>query len=261
MSRVVTIIQARMGSSRLPGKALRPLGGQPALMRVLQRVWQSRFHGEAIVATSDLPQDDPIAHWCQETRVPCFRGSERDVLDRYYQCASMARADIIMRVTSDCPLLDPQMLDYVIDTHRRENADYVFCQGMPAGIGQETLSFSSLERAWKEATRPEEREHVIYYVTDHPGVFRVLYLDPPAELALPGWRLTLDTPADYYLFTRLFALTDGEVIQMNAAEILSLVKQCPDLREIAEGQSSELPTNSGSVLSAYSTRQVEGRAA
>jgi spore coat polysaccharide biosynthesis protein SpsF len=238
MSSVVTIVQARMGSSRLPGKVLRPLGGQPALLRVLQRVWRSRFHGEAIVATSDLPQDDPIAAWCKLERVPCFRGSERDVLDRYYKCALMMGAEIVVRVTADCPLLDPQLLDCLIATHREEQADYVFCQGMPAGIGQETLSFSALERSWLEATQPEEREHVIYYVTEHPDLFRVLILDPPAELALPDWRLTLDTEADYRLFSQLFCLTDGEVMHMSAREIIELVRQCPSLLEIAQNRPS-----------------------
>lgn len=236
MTRVVTIIQARMGSSRLPGKVMRPLGAQPVLQRVLQRVWQSRLHGEAVVATSYLEQDDPIVAWCQQARVPCFRGSERDVLERYYHCAALHHADIVVRVTADSPLFDPEILDTVISTHQDEGGDYVFCHSLPAGIGQETLSFAALECAFQSAMRPEDREHVMTYLTDHPALFTLRFLEPPAGLGLPDWRITLDSEQDYRLFSRLFALTDGEVMQMRTAEIITLIRQYADLLETVQGK-------------------------
>ncbi|MCS6775821.1 MAG: glycosyltransferase family protein [Chloroherpetonaceae bacterium] len=234
MMRVVTIVQARMGSSRFPGKVMRPLGGQPVLERVLQRVRQSHLHGEMVVATSYLEQDDPITEWCQQARIACFRGSERDVLERYYQCALLYRADVIVRVTADSPLLDPEILDAVIATQLQGEADYVCCRDLPAGIGQETFTFAALECAFESATRPQDREHVITYFTEHPALFRLCLLDPPAGLHLPDWRITLDTEQDYRLFCRLFALTDGEVMQMRTSEIVALIRQYADLLSIAQ---------------------------
>lgn len=234
--RVVTMVQARMGSARLPGKVMRPLGGHPVLERVLQRVRQSHLHGDMVVATSCMGQDDPIAEWCQQMRVACFRGSEHDVLERYYQCALLYQADVIVRVTADSPLLDPEILDMVIATQLQGEADYVCCRDLPAGIGQETFSFAALRCAFEDATRPQDREHVITYLTEHPARFRLCFLDPPAGLRLPNWRITLDTEPDYRLFCRLFALTDGEVMQMRTSEIVTLIRQYADLLEIAQGR-------------------------
>jgi spore coat polysaccharide biosynthesis protein SpsF (cytidylyltransferase family) len=233
MSTVATIVQARMGSARLPGKVLATVGGEPVLHWVLARTSRVRRHGRLIVATSDLEQDDRIAAWCADAGVDCIRGSERDVLDRYRQAARLAGADIVVRVTADCPLLDPWLLDSVIETHMREGADYVTIDGLPRGLAQETLSRDALEASWLDATDPGDREHVITYAAGRPGRFKVVILPPPAGLELPDWRITLDDDHDLRMLRRLAEITDRGVFGLRADEIVELVRNDPQLAALA----------------------------
>jgi spore coat polysaccharide biosynthesis protein SpsF len=213
---------------------MRLLGGEPVLYRVIERVRQSALHGKVVVATSDHPRDDRILAWCEGAGVDCFRGSEADVLARYYHAAVAHDAEVIVRVTSDAPLLDPALLDTTIQTHWERNADYVLFERLPKGIPQETLSRRCLERSFREATAAAEREHVIYYALNHPEIFKVVLLDPPADLEFPHWRLTLDTEADYSLMTRLYEITRGAVATMSLGEIIALVRGDPDLLRLVE---------------------------
>src|ERR1700690_2813489 len=167
-ARVVTIIQARMGSSRLPGKVLMDIVGQPMLARVYIRCSRSRVVEQTLVATTTEAADDPIAEYCDFSGIPFARGSQFDVLDRYYQAALQAKADLVVRITADCPIIDPFLIDDVVKVVIREQFDFA-CKRLPPpwgrtypiGLDTEVVSFQNLERAWREANEPQEREHVM----------------------------------------------------------------------------------------------------
>jgi spore coat polysaccharide biosynthesis protein SpsF len=233
MSTIATIVQARMGSSRLPGKVLETIDGEPVLHWVLERASRATRHGQLLVATSDLERDDPIADWCRAAGVECFRGNERDVLDRYREASRLIGADVVVRVTADCPLLDPWFLDSVIEAHLRLTADYVTIAGLPQGLAQETISGDALEASWRDATDRDDREHVITYAAARPERFKVVVLPAPDELRLPGWRITLDADDDLTMLRRLVEVSSGTVFGLPAGEIVELIRGDPQLAALA----------------------------
>ena len=204
-SEVVAIIQARIGSTRLPGKVLADIVGHPLLWHVVQRARQARTLDHVVVATSVEPGDDAIAAFCTEVGVECFRGSEDDVLDRYYRVAKAHKADTIVRITADCPLIDPGVIDSVVDLFARSGADYasnVKPPTFPDGLDVEVFSFSTLDCVWKEASKRYQREHVTGYITENPDRFRRVNLTASRDLST--WRLTVDYPEDLELVRRVF---------------------------------------------------------
>jgi len=199
--KIVAIIQARMSSSRLPGKVLRLVGSQPMLARVLARASRAALVDEVVVATTTDPSDEPIAQYCETAGVPCFRGDLYDVLDRYYQAARASGADIVVRLTADCPFIDPEEIDRTVTHFHLTCADFTanrlpppFRRTTPVGMDTEVVSFAALERAWQEATEPFEREHVMPYLYDLPGRFKISVADWENDLS--HLRFTVDTPAD-----------------------------------------------------------------
>jgi spore coat polysaccharide biosynthesis protein SpsF (cytidylyltransferase family) len=188
---VTTIIQARMTSRRLPGKALINVGGKTILEHVIHQVEQAEHAGVIRVATSTHPTDDPIANHCHNLGVLCYRGSLDDVLDRYWHAAH-AMHPIIARVTADCPLLNPELLDKVITTLQNTQADYCTTSGWAPGHGQEAFTRHALHTAWKHATTPYDREHVVPWMIEHPA-FRTAVVVNDGD---PGEPCTLDTPED-----------------------------------------------------------------
>lgn len=213
--KVVAIIQGRMSSSRLPGKVLLDLGGQPMLARVISRVRRARSIDEIMVATTTDPSDDPIADWCEANQINCCRGDLYDVLDRYYQAAKLARADVVVRITADCPMIDPKEIDRVVRAFFADGADFAanrlpppFKRTSPVGMDTEVSSFEALERAWQEATLPFEREHVMPYLYDEPGRFRVKLVNHRPSLA--HLRYTVDTPEDLQLAREVYAYFDNQ---------------------------------------------------
>jgi spore coat polysaccharide biosynthesis protein SpsF (cytidylyltransferase family) len=163
----VAIIQARMGSSRFPGKVLEDIAGEPMLDHVVRRTRVASLLDTTVVATTTESQDDRIVEYCERAGVPYTRGSEPDVLDRYYRGAQRFDADTVVRITADCPLVDPAILDRLIRRYHESGVDYVSNKHKltyPLGLQAEVLSLSTLERMWNEATRPEDREHVTRYV-------------------------------------------------------------------------------------------------
>ena len=163
----VAIIQARMGSSRLPGKVLMEVSRRPMLQRVIERVQRAELPKQVVVAAPMLARDVPIVNLCVEMEVLCFVGSEQDVLDRYYQCAKMFKADPIVRITSDCPLVDPDVIDGAIELYAMANWQYVNTFFQPDGLDCEVFSFKVLEDAWSNAKEPYDREHVTPYIKGH----------------------------------------------------------------------------------------------
>ena len=161
--RVVAIIQARMGSTRLPKKVLMPIGNVTMLARVVRRVQQATLVDQAVVATTTQSADDLIVAECERLEIPFFRGSEDDVLDRYYQTALNFKADVVVRITSDCPLIEPEIIDEVIESFLHEKVDYANnfqVRTFPHGLDTEVMAFAALEKAWYEATELYERVHV-----------------------------------------------------------------------------------------------------
>ena len=209
MSRVGVILQARMGSSRLPGKVLAPLGDRPILAQILERLRAASRPDCVVVATSDRDLDDPVAELSMRLGFPCFRGDERDVLDRYLQAAMLHELDLVVRATADNPLVDPRELDRLVDLHRSSGADYCHAFGqLPVGVGVESFTRAALEASWREGLAPNHREHVNEFIQEHPDRFEIRALDiPPAKVA-PDLRLTVDTPEDLerarFVYGRLY---------------------------------------------------------
>jgi spore coat polysaccharide biosynthesis protein SpsF len=198
--KTLIIIQARMGSSRLPGKVLMPLGETVVLDYVVSRCQQVKQVDEVIVATSVLPQDDAIKSWCKQHRVPCFRGSEDDVLARYYECAKPYQPDYVIRVTADCPFVDYELADQVIEAMKAEPSDIVIVEGdLPRGLVVEMVSFSALEYIYHHGKESRHREHVTYYAYEFPDEFKRTYIQAPKTIQQPQLRITLDTEEDYQL--------------------------------------------------------------
>ena len=167
MIKVVAIVQARMSSTRLPGKVWADVAGHPILWHVVQRLRRARLLNQIVIATSENPADDAIAQFCEQDGILCYRGSEADVLDCYYKAASLHSADVVVRITADCPLIDPAVVDKVVHRFLDEGSDYVtnnLRYTYPDGLDTEVFSFAALAQAWREAKKPSEREHVTPYL-------------------------------------------------------------------------------------------------
>ena len=193
-----------MRSTRLPGKVLADICGVPMLGRVVERVRKSGKIAETIVATSRLEADDAIARFCEAKGILCFRGDESDVLDRYYQAARARAANTVVRVTADCPLIDAAVIDRVISEFECAQADYAsntLRLTYPDGLDAEVFSFAALERAWREAAKPSEREHVTPYIRN-PERFKLAGVESPANYSQERW--TVDEAADLEFVRRIF---------------------------------------------------------
>ncbi|MBT6537431.1 MAG: glycosyltransferase family protein [Rhodospirillaceae bacterium] len=203
--KIVAIVQARMSSSRLPGKVLAPVVGQPMLLRQLERLGRARTVDEIVVATSTEPDDDVIADVCDKSNIACFRGSLHDVLGRYVQAATASEADIVLRLTADCPLTDPVVVDGLI-RHMRDGAyDYAsntLERTWPHGLDVEAMTFDALLTAGHEADDPHEREHVTPFLYGHPDRFKLgSYTGAVDQSAL---RLTVDYSEDLDVVTQIY---------------------------------------------------------
>jgi glutamate-1-semialdehyde aminotransferase/spore coat polysaccharide biosynthesis protein SpsF (cytidylyltransferase family) len=226
---VVAIIQARMGSSRFPGKSLADLCGRPMLWRVFERARRAEGVDNVVIATTDRPADNELAQFCSANNIPCFRGSEEDVLDRFYRTAQKFQADTVVRITADCPLIDPKMIGKVLARYLQGNWDYVsnaLRYTYPDGLDVEAFSFAALQQAWREAKRPSDREHVTPYL--RVGNFRVCNVENERPFA-PGIprRWTVDYPSDLD-FVRLVYECVGEEGDFEA--VLNLLERDPELK-------------------------------
>lgn len=190
--RVAIIIQARMGSTRLPGKVLLDLGGCSVLRRVIERAKAVRGADMVVCAVPDDTDDDPVAREAERAGAVVTRGSQADVLDRYYRAALAVQADAVMRITSDCPLIDPEICDDLISLWRRSGADYGCINDPPTwphGLECEIFSFEWLDMAAREARRPSEREHVSPFIRNHPDARKVNLPGPGPETVRHRWTL------------------------------------------------------------------------
>lgn len=202
--KIMAIVQARMGSTRLPGKVMMDLLGEPVLVRDVTRLRRSKLLDEIIIATTTLTADNLIVSLCKDRGWLYYRGDENDVLDRYYQAARAYNADVIVRITSDCPMIDPVIVDQVVTTFINiPDIDYVSNilppRTFPRGLDTEVMTFDTLERAWTEYKDPKLREHVTPYIYRNPVKFHIHGVVNDKDLSSHRW--TLDTPKDL-LFIR-----------------------------------------------------------
>ena len=259
--KVVAIIQGRMSSSRLPGKILADIAGQPMLHRVFVRPSRSATVIETIFATTTDSTDDPVAEYCDFSGIPFTRGSLYDVLDRYYQAAKQAKADVVVRITADCPVIDPALIDDVVKTVISDqwsvsSGQFDFAANRlpppwgrtyPIGLDTEVCTFAVLERAWKEAKEPQHREHVMPYFyegveltrqsrTLETGIsrrgFNIALLHHTTDFG--DYRWTVDTPEDLEFIRQVYSRFDGRD-DFTWKEILDLVHDEPRLMEINSG--------------------------
>ena len=195
--KITAIVQARMGSTRLPGKVLQDLGGETTLGRVVRRLRRSEMIEEVVIATTFSPDDQAIVLEARRLGIPAFIGDELDVLDRYYQAARAFPTDAVVRITSDCPLIDPHVTDLTIRAFLAERPDYAsnaLERTFPRGLDTEVMTASALGRAWRQAKQPYEREHVTPFIYEHPEIFKVLPVTNQDDYSSHRW--TLDTPED-----------------------------------------------------------------
>jgi len=202
--KTVAIVQARMGSVRFPNKVMRPICGTPVIGLLLERLSHSKRIDQIVLATSQDSRNEPLAEYVRELGYVVYRGSEGDVLDRYYQAANEAKADIVVRITGDCPLIDPQVVDVVIDLFQRQKVDYIanICPPtFPDGLDTEVFSFQALERAWRDAKEPYQREHVTPFIRES-GLFRIENLSNEYNHSSERW--TVDEPEDFEVVQKVF---------------------------------------------------------
>jgi spore coat polysaccharide biosynthesis protein SpsF len=230
--KIVAIVQARMGSSRLPRKVLKDLGGATVLDRVLNRLGRSWLIQESVVATTIEPADDAIVEHCERTGRKVFRGSEQDVLDRYYQAAKYVNADVVVRITSDCPVIDPEVTDGTIRAFLDRHSDYasnVLVRTYPRGLDTEVMTVQALERAWRESNKPHQREHVTPYIYENPSEFKLHGIENDTDCSRHRW--TVDTPEDLELLRAIYERFGGRD-DFGWREVLKLVESDPSLAEI-----------------------------
>jgi spore coat polysaccharide biosynthesis protein SpsF len=248
--RTVAIVQARMNATRLPGKVLLDIAGQPMLVRVVERARRAVFLDDILVATTTDHADDAIETLCQERSYSYFRGSRQDVLDRYYQAACQAQAQVVVRLTADCPLIDPGIIDSVLkEFFGRTPSQLVGIEDLPfdfaanrlpppwkrtypIGLDVEVCSIQALARAWREADQPHQREHVMPYLYEQEGRFRVLVIDHDPDYGSLRW--TVDTPEDLALVREVYAHFQGRD-DFSWLQVLELFEQHPDLALINAG--------------------------
>lgn len=210
--RTVVIIQARMSSSRLPGKVLKSIVGKPILGNIVERLSWVPAINKIVVATSDEITDQPIYEFCRQNNISCYRGSLNDVLDRFYQAAREYRADTVIRITGDCPCVDPELVTQLINLFRQDNYDYACIatgagaifdkRRFPNGLDAECFRFESLEKAWRETTEAADREHVTPYIWRNKDIFKCGSLKPDKDYS--NIRLSVDHREDFELVTEIF---------------------------------------------------------
>jgi len=209
----IIIIQARMGSKRMPGKVMKPILGRPMLWHIVNRIRLVSGIKDVVIATTNLPGDEPIRIFCKESGINFFAGSESDVLDRFYQAAVKYAADPIIRITGDCPLVDPGIVKKLLELYETNRYDHVgvacgagadalTCGKYPDGLDAECFSFAALQYAWQEAKAMLDREHVTSYIWSNKQLFKCGSLNSKNDYS--HYRLTVDYEEDFTLITRIY---------------------------------------------------------
>ncbi len=230
---IFAILQARMGSSRLPNKVMREIKGKTLLELYINRVKCSRLIDKIVVATTNLAQDDVIQKLAVKIGLECFRGSENDLLDRYYQCAQKYKADVVVRVTPDDPFVDYRVIDRAIQIFRDNQVDFVtnhFEPTYPEGLDVEVYSIGALEKSWREAKLLSEREHVFPYIQNHQDKFKIINFKQEKDYSHLRW--TIDYERDYEMTKIIYDHLYDEKPIFLQEDILELLEKHPEISEM-----------------------------
>lgn len=233
--RIVATIEARMRSSRLPGKVLNPVLGRPLLELMIERLRYVERIDEIVIATTADPSCDPIVDLAHRLQVGCFRGSEDDVLDRVLKAAQHYDADLIVETTGDCPLIDPHISGLVIEEFLQHEVDYcsnILERTFPRGMDTEVFPTAVLEEVDRLTDDPDDREHVSLYIFEHPERFRLLNVSSDLSAEDAGRRLTVDTPEDFALTKAIFEHLYPQNPRFSLGDILQFLRQRDDLAQL-----------------------------
>jgi spore coat polysaccharide biosynthesis protein SpsF len=239
--RTVAIIQARMGSNRLPGKVLMPILGKPMLGHIVDRVRTVPSIHQVVVAVPNDGANEVLRRFCADNRITHFAGSETDVLDRYYQAARQFEADPVIRITADCPIVDPQLIEKLIQRYKSGGYDHIGVAAgagadridkgrYPDGLDAECFGFSALDRAWHDATDPRDREHVTRYIWNNKQIFRCG--DLTADVVYPKLRLTVDHAEDFALVSKIYESLYSERSPFLLSDVMSFLERNPRLVQV-----------------------------
>ncbi|UNL84777.1 glycosyltransferase family protein [Priestia koreensis] len=231
--KIIAIIQARMGSTRLPGKVMKKVMGRSLLEHQIIRVKQSAFIDEIVVATTTKKQDDVIVEVCEKIGISYYRGSEHDVLTRYYEAATQYKADVVIRLTSDCPVIHHDEIDKVIQCFLEKKPDYAsntITRTYPRGFDTEVFSYDVLKKVFEQAISLPHREHVTSYIYSHPEQFSLLSVTN--EVNYSQYRLTVDTPEDFDLIKIVIQNLYTDISPFPFQEIINLLRENPDWADI-----------------------------
>lgn len=256
---ILGVIQARTGSSRLPGKIFMEFSGKSDLFHVYDRVSRSKKINKLVIATSDKSSDDKVLEFCVKEEINCYRGSEEDVLDRFYQCCkkfSLVKNDIVVRITADCPLIDPIIIDEVIGFFEENKYDYL-SNGIeptfPDGLDVEVFTFAALKKSWEEAKLLSEREHVTPYIRSNESLFKIGNYRNKTDLSHYRW--SLDEIEDYQLINAIYEKLYTPDKMFITQDVLSLLKDNPQLCAI----NSKYARNEGYLKSLENDKEIERR--
>jgi spore coat polysaccharide biosynthesis protein SpsF len=240
------VIQARMGSERLPGKVLLPLHSGPGasiLDKIVSTLELVVDPGRIVLATSSLPENDALAAFAEGRGVKCVRGSEENVLDRFCQAVKLYNFQQIVRLTGDNPFIDPKHLSKTVAYHLDNEADYTHSVGLPLGMNIEVISAGALLRSLEEGKKSADREHITYYARQHPGLFKCLEYNFGLPAEFSGLRLTVDTPSDFILAQTLFSLQRGGGERMDFNFLRKVYESTPEIFEVNAGEVQKKPTD------------------
>ncbi|RKR83033.1 spore coat polysaccharide biosynthesis protein SpsF [Mucilaginibacter gracilis] len=238
LTKIVIVVQARMSSSRLPGKVLLPILGKSLLYRMVERLLMVKHQVQVVIATSTDAKDDLIEAEAGIIGVPCYRGSLDNCLDRHYQAGKQYHADLVIKIPSDCPLIDPQIIDEVLDFYFNHQGEYDFVSNLhpatfPDGNDVEIMTMPCLEKTWHEASRPLELEHTTPYIWEHPDKFRIANVTWSTGLDYSmSHRFTIDYQSDYDFINRVYQELYPAKVNFSCADILALLNEKPGIYQI-----------------------------
>lgn len=230
---ILAILQARVSSTRLPEKVMKPILGVPMLLRQMERLNRVNTMNQFVVATSQSERDNAIGKLCQKNRIDCYRGDLDDVLDRFYQAAKEFNPTHVVRLTGDCPLTDPDVIERVIDFHISGDFDYTsntMEPTFPDGLDVEVFRMECLEQAWKEAKLPSQREHVTPFMYANPERYKLGSYKGDTDLSQLRW--TVDEPEDLEFVTKIYEYLYPQNAEFSTGDVLELLRKYPHLLQI-----------------------------
>lgn len=240
LPKIVTVIQARMGSTRLPGKVFLPLADKPLLLRMYERVSFSKFKGEVVIAITEDDSDNELQKLCQQNNIKVFRGNTLDLLDRHCQAAKKYSAEVVIKIPSDCPLIDSEIIDKVIQYYISSRNKFDFVSNLhppsyPDGNDVEIMSFASLENAWINAKKDFEREHTTPYIWENPDKFRIgnVLWETGLDYSMTH-RFTIDYKEDYQFIKTVYDELYFNNPRFELNDILRLLEDKPEIKKINE---------------------------